>query len=107
MAAVTSLHDDRPAHQRAADIDRTLEQMGNGASALNRPIRCRVQPDLYHYGKKEYTSWHGLAWTVDLEDAAEGRRLRKGLTAFFKAFGGDARSQKQVLAVLEKLAGGR
>jgi len=101
MASVNFAHDDRP------PVDATLETIGNGASALNKPIRCRFQPDLYDWGKTAYTTWHGLTWTIDVEDVAEGRKLREGLTLFFKAFGGDARGQKRLLGELAKLVGAR
>jgi hypothetical protein len=100
MAQVTFAHDDRP------PVDATLEGIGNGASTLNKPIRCRFQPDLYDWARTSYTAWHGLTWTIDVVDVPEGRVLREALTLFFRAFGGDARRQKRLLTMLGQIAAG-
>ncbi len=98
MAQVSFAHDARP------PVDATLESVGNGASTLNKPIRCRFQPDLYDWGRTSYTTWHGLTWTIECQDVAEGRRLREGLTDFFRAFGGNEKQQQRVLLALSALA---
>ena len=82
-------------------LDLALEQAGT--IAQTKPIRFRVQPDLYDYDRQRYQPWAGLIWTVDLEDVEEGRRLREGLTRFFRLFGRTAEMQAEVLRVLEEM----
>ncbi len=101
MATVSFTHDDKP------PIDRTLEAMGEAAKAERKPLKVRLQPDLYDQVRATYTAWLGLTWAVELRDVEEGRKLRVGLAHFFKAFGGDARRQQRLLAELAKLAGVR
>lgn len=72
---------------------------------MSKPIRVRLQPDLYDYTGSSYKTWQGLVWSVQLRDVAEGRRLREGLTDFFHAFGGSEKDQKAVLKVLKGLGG--
>jgi hypothetical protein len=98
MAHVTFAYDPKPS------MDATLDAIGNGAAALQKPIRCRFQPDLYDWGRTSYTSWHGLTWTIECQDVAEGRRLREGLTSFFQVFGGSERQQTRLLLELERIA---
>ncbi len=102
MADVSFTHDDaRPS------MDRPRELVGDGAANLSKPIRVRLQPDLYDYDNSSYTTWSGLVWSVQLRDVEEGRRLREGLTDFFRVFGGSEKAQRGVLKVLKGLAGGR
>ena len=98
MAKVISTQDIRP------PIDESLEKIGAGAAASNRPIRVRVAPDLYDYDKQGYNSWHGLSWSVEVMDVEEGRRLRKGLGDFLKAFGHSPKSQAAVLKAVAREA---
>jgi len=102
MADVTFTHDD----QRPS-MDLSLEQVGDGAANLQKPIRVRLQPDLYDYTGSSYKTWSGLVWSVQLRDVEEGRRLREGLTDFFRAFGGSEKDQKALLKALKALGGGR
>lgn len=100
MASVSFAHDQRP------PVDQSLEQVGNGASALNKPIRCRLNPDLYEWGGTHYVSWSGLSWIVELQDVSEGRRLRQALTAFFQVFGASEKKQAKLITELQKMAAG-
>jgi len=83
-------------------LDDLLEQFAAAATA-EKPLRLRVQPDLYDVAKTRYTTWPGLVWTVDLEDANEGRRLREGLAQFFRLFGKDGDTQALLLDTLAGL----
>jgi hypothetical protein len=99
MAHTAYSHDEKP-----AKVDAPLEEIGNAASALEKPIRVRLAPDLYNWTTREYRAWYGLAWSCDLQDVAEGKRLREGLENFFTCFGGTERQQNGLLAELEKRA---
>jgi hypothetical protein len=99
MATLNFSQDDR-----LHAVDGTLEEIGDGASALGKHLKCRVQPWLYDWRVRNYTSWSGLAWTLELEDVAEGRRLRQALTYVFAAFAGDAKRQKKLLQELKAWA---
>ncbi len=103
MANVSFGHDYTP----KPPLDGSLEEVGATALQLGKPIRCRLQPDLYRPGPNQaYTTWVGLTWVCELEDVEEGRRLREGLTHFFRVFGADAKRQGQLLTALERLAVG-
>lgn len=92
MAIVVLTHEiERP------PIDGPLEQAALAAQKASKALRLRVQPDLYDPDKNRYTSWTGLTWMVDLEDVAEGRKLREALTLFFRLFGEDADKLRRVL----------
>ena len=95
-----ALVDFSPEREKPA-LDLALEQAG--AIAQTKPIRFRVQPDLYDYDRQRYQPWVGLIWTVDLENVEEGRRLREGLTRFFRLFGRTVEMQAEVLRTLEEL----
>lgn len=100
MAHVT-FAPDRPPPDRPP-LDRSLEEQGLAASALGKPIKIRLQPDLYDHQGAKYVSWAGLTWIVDVADVEEGRRLREGLTDFFKLFGMNEAVQQGLLKVLRE-----
>ncbi len=81
-------------------IDQKLIEVWETAKKIKREIRIRVQPDLYNHTTQAYTSWSGLTWTIEVADVDEGRRLREGLTWFFKHFGDQ---QGHLLDVLRRL----
>ena len=97
MAQVSYLPD-----KVAPPIDEPLRRAGERAALASRPIRIRLQPDLYNLDSQSYGSWLGLAWTLDLEDVEEGIRFRKGLEKFVAGFG-DPEKQAQLLEMLEAL----
>lgn len=82
-------------------LDARLEELGAAAGALGKPIRIRLQPDIYDYESQRNQKWYGLIWTVELQDIEEGRRLREGLTEFFKKFGESEASQRGLLKWLK------
>lgn len=84
-------------------IDTVLDQLALDAAAAQKPIRIRLQPDVYEYSTRLFKTWTGLVWFVECEDVEEGRRLREGLADFFKAFG--TKRQEKLLKVLQGLAG--
>lgn len=88
------------ADQTPPPIDARLEETGAVAGVMGKPIRVRIQPDLYDYEGQKYQVWNQLTWTVDLADVAEGRKLREGLTMFFKQFGRSPEAQAILLASL-------
>ena len=98
MAHMTFAHDLKPS------MDAPLEAIAEAATVLNKPIKVRVQPDLYDWGAVRYGTWLGLAWTMECQDVEEGRRLREGLTMFFRLFGGEAKVQERLLRELGKMA---
>lgn len=98
MAKVSFLPDQQP-----PPIDQALELVGASAALASRPIRIRLQPDLYDIDKRSYYGWVGLTWTLDLEDIEEGRRFREGLGRFMAGFG-DPEKQAKLLRALEELA---
>lgn len=100
MAEVTFLPE-----QSAPPLDATLEDMGARSILAGKPIRVRMQPDVYDTEKARYQSWAGLVWALNVESVEEGRLLRVGLTQFFKAFGKSATSQKKLLRALGRLQG--
>lgn len=82
------------------NLDERLAQVAQSAAAIDRPIRLRVQPDLYDDAEKKYLTWTGLSWSVELESVEEGQRLREGLARFFRLFGHDAETQAALLEML-------
>jgi hypothetical protein len=100
VASVSFSHDDKP------PVDRALEEVGEQAEVKRKPIRIRFQPDLYDSSRNAYTTWIGLTWVLELRDVEEGRRLREGLTWFFKVFGADEKKQRGLLSELERRAVG-
>lgn len=82
----------------------SLDGAIESASESGKAIRVRCQPDVYDYEKGNYQTWTGLSWIVECQDVEEGRRLREGLTDFFKAFGGQAAMQERVLNELKRMA---
>lgn len=70
-------------------IDKALEDAAKAAGETDKLLRLRLQPDLYNFQKGAYGAWHGLSWTLDLDDVEEGRRLREGLQDFFRLFATD------------------
>jgi hypothetical protein len=100
MAHTAFTHDEKPS------MDAPLEVVGNGASALEKPIRIRLQPDLYNWETRTYEAWYGLTWKVEVQDVAEGRRLRQALADLFTAFGGNERQQTKVCRELGRMAEG-
>ena len=98
MAHVSFAPDERPT------VDAALDLIGEGAAPLQKPIKVRIQPDLYDWGRTRYTAWH--SWAVECQDVAEGRRLREGLTSFFAAFGGSEKQQRRLLQDLSRMAEG-
>lgn len=82
-------------------IDARLEELGAAAGALGKPIRIRLQPDIYDYESQRNQKWYGLIWSVELQDVEEGRRLREGMTEFFRRFGESPESQAKLLKWLK------
>src|SRR5258708_20407331 len=80
MAKVSYLPD-----KVAPPVDTKLEEIHAVAVLAGKPIRLRIQPDLYHPERQGYESWAGLAWTLDLDDIEEGRRFREALGRFMAA----------------------
>jgi hypothetical protein len=91
-----------PEKERPA-LDQALEANAAACAQLQKPVRVRLQPDLYEYERKIYSSWLGLTWIVELSDIDEGRRLRQGLQDFFRLFGQSADSQDEMLRELREL----
>lgn len=87
-------------------LDRSLEENAQAAAALGKPVRIRLQPDLYDHAKASYQVWAGLTWSIEVGDVEEGRKLREGLTNFFRAFGAGLQEQTRVLEMLEGLRQG-
>jgi hypothetical protein len=85
-------------------LDGPLERCGDSASAVEKPIRLRIQPDLYDWSRRNYHSWSGLTWMVEVQDVEEGRRFRQGLQDFLQAFGGTEWQQGELLDLLSGLA---
>ncbi len=100
MAEVSFTHDDKP------PMDRRLEEITSHAENLQKPVRIRVQPDIYDHVHQNYAAWTGLVWMLELRDIEEARRLREGLANFFRVFGGDEKKQKGLLTELERRAVG-
>lgn len=86
----------------APPIDGKLEEVGAQAVLASRPIRLRLQPDLYNLDRQSYDSWSGLTWTLELDDVEEGRRFREALGTFMAAFG-DPEKQGALLGVLQTI----
>ena len=84
-------------------IDTPLEEFGGQALKEGKPIRIRLQPDVYSPKDTNYKTWQGVVWIVEVPDLDEGRRLREGLTHFFKVFG--SKRQARLLGQLRTLAG--
>lgn len=97
MASVSFLPE-----KSAPPLDAKLEEAGAQALLASRPIRLRLQPNLYSLDKQAYEAWIGLAWTLDLDDIEEGRRFREALGTFMAAFG-DPEKQGKLLKALEGL----
>jgi hypothetical protein len=85
-------------------LDGPLERCGDSASGLDKPIKLRIQPDLYDWSRRNYHSWSGLTWMVEVQDVEEGRRLRQGLTDFLRCFGGAEWQQTELLGLVAALA---
>ena len=98
MAHVNYTYDAPPS------IDGPLERTGDEASGLEKRIRIRIQPDLYSWESRNYHSWIGLTWMIEVQDVAEGRRFREGLAAFMVCFGGNQRQQEALLKELAERA---
>lgn len=98
--ATVSFAPDRP----TTPLDAKLEELGAQALLASRPIRLRLQPDLYDSDRRAYQSWTGLTWTLDISEIAEGRLFREGLGDFMQLFGDDAK-QAQLLQLLRDLRG--
>lgn len=103
MARVNSTLDPQPRNP----VDQRLEELGAVASISGKPLRVRVQPDIYNSENGNYSVWAGLSWTVDLDGVEEGRKLREGLTDFFQLFGTSPQSQEAVLLNLRAMAEAR
>ena len=97
MAQVSFLPD-----QQAPPIDKTLIDLAGQAALLSKPLRVRVQPDIYSVDKQEYVAWKGLVWALDLDDAAEGTELRVVLQQVLGAFG-DPEKKAKLLTLLGEL----
>lgn len=97
MAKVSFLPD-----KVAPPIDAALTELGAQAVLADRPLRLRLQPDLYSVDRQAYLAWAGLTWTLDLDDVEEGKRFREALGKFMAAFG-DAEKQAKLIALVEKL----
>jgi hypothetical protein len=97
MAHVTFLPD-----KQAPPTDGKLLEIAAQATLASRAIRLRLQPDLYNFDKQNYDSWVGAAWTLDLDDAEEGRKFLAGLASFMRGFG-DAEKQGKLLKALGEL----
>lgn len=52
-----------------------------------KPIRIRVQPDLYNHDKMQNDSWPQAIWQFEMKDAAAASRFRVALTRYFKLLG--------------------
>ncbi len=98
MAKVSYLPD-----KVAPPVDTKLEEIHAVAVLAGKPIRLRIQPDLYHPERQGYESWAGLAWTLDLDDIEEGRRFREALGRFMAAFAADGATQAELIVQLERL----
>jgi hypothetical protein len=91
-----------PEKERPA-LDQALEAAAVACTQNQKPIRIRLQPDLYEYERRIYAAWLGLTWIVEVGDLEEGRRLRQGLQDFFRLFGQSADSQDEMLRELREL----
>lgn len=89
----------------APDDKLPIDQLVDTLIVEGKPLRVRVQPDIYNHVGGVYKTWNGVSWTIECEDAEEVKRLREGLADFFKAFGGDGKKQGQVLRELKRMAG--
>ena len=87
-------------------VDRRLIEISDHSAQLERPLRIRLQPDLYDYKNTAWTSWSGLVWTLETRDIEEARRLREGLADFFRVFGADEKRQRGLLNELARRAVG-
>ena len=67
-------------------IDTALERAAAVAMTVGKPLKIRIQPDVYDYDSQKYLTWTNLVWTVDVEDVEEGRRLRELVEAALEAF---------------------
>lgn len=83
----------------APPTDAKIEEIGVIALATGRPIKLRIQPDLYNADKQRYDSWSGANWTLELDDVEEGKRFLDGLEAYMRAFG-DPKRQAETLRLL-------
>lgn len=86
-------------------LDYTIEEMAEQLDLRVKPLRLRVQPDVYDVRLARYTSWAGVIWSIDVDTVDEGRKLREGLTLFFRRFGEGAAMQDWLLQVLREVAG--
>lgn len=98
MAKVNSTMDPQP-----RPVDQRLEELGAVASISGKPLRVRVQPDIYNSENGNYAVWAGLSWTLDLDSVEEGRKLREALTDFFILFGLNPDAQAGLLETLRSL----
>lgn len=83
-------------------IDQRLQQAAGQAVLMDRPIRLRLQPDLWDYDKGNYSAWSGLSWVLELDDVEEGRRARQALQALWAVFGHSAEVQAQLITLLDE-----
>ena len=90
--------------QERPPLDRALEEAADRSLIREKPVRIRVQPDLYDYEQRAYQAWNGLSWILEITDVEEGRRLREGLQHFFKLFGQSEAAQGELLASLRENA---
>jgi len=95
MAQVNSSADPKPSVEDF--LETFLAEQG-------KPLKIRVQPTLYDYNTRNYPSWQGVSWLLELEGVEEASRLREGLEDFFQCFGSE--KQEQVLQVLQQVARG-
>lgn len=99
MAKVSFLPD-----RQAPPLDRKLEELAGVAALAGKPIRLRIQPDIYNYDRQGYDAWLGLTWTLEVDDADEGRVFRAALGRFMGLFG-DPVKQGELRKLLEELEG--
>ena len=80
-----------PRNASESEVESFLQDLAEKAKDREEPIRVRVQPQLYHPGKKEgekgtgsYRSWRRLAWTLEMENIEELLAFRGSLTHFIE-----------------------
>jgi len=85
-------------------LDHSLERAAAAAMTVGKPLKIRIQPDVYDYDNQRYTSWSQVIWTMDVQDVEEGRRLRRLLQTVLAAFAGrDAVNQEDLIRQVEAL----
>lgn len=67
------------------DLDASLTEIAVKATALNLPVRMRLQPNLLMYDGN-YVAWAGVSWVLEVADADAAKEFRRALDGFIRGW---------------------